>query len=88
MANAWTNGVKPYVDRPAAAPIILASAMPMLKKRSGYFCANMHDIVQLDTSASSATIFGSLPISASASPYACLVAIFSAMIQPSNSALR
>ena len=29
-----------------------------------------------------------LPIPASASPYACLVAIFSAMIQPSNSALR
>ena len=56
--------------KPAAMPIILYSAMPQLKKRSGYSLPNTPDLVELETSASSTTTFSfCAPYFKSEAPY-------------------
>ena len=58
MAKLDTKGTSPMVDRPAATPIMLASAMPQSKKRSGATFWNMAVQVETDRSASSTTSSG------------------------------
>jgi hypothetical protein len=58
MAKVLVNTFLPQVDRPAATVVMLASAMPMLKKRSGYLSANFLLMVEPDRSASSTTNWG------------------------------
>ena len=61
----------PASDRPAATPSMFASAIPIWKKRSGYFFANFFDRVLSDRSASSTTSSGCVsPRRTSASPNA------------------
>ena len=58
MAKEWMKGFFPQVARPAAMPVMLASAMPMLKNRSGQTSANFLLMVEPDRSASSTTTSG------------------------------
>jgi hypothetical protein len=63
------KGSLPLSARPPAMPTMLASAMPQVKKRSGYFSPNRALKVDFARSASSTTRFGfSPPSSASAWP--------------------
>src|SRR6185436_6240351 len=68
-ANEQQNGTLPASDRPAATPSMFASAIPIWKKRSGYFLANFFDRVLSERSASSTTSSGCVsPSRAIASP--------------------
>ncbi len=68
MAKELANTFLPVVAIPAAIDIILPSAIPILKNRSGYLSLKLADIVQQAKSASSTTTFSLLPYSANASP--------------------
>ena len=69
MAKVFVKGLKPQVDIPAATPVMLHSAMPMSKKRSGYFAAKPFVIVAPAKSASKTTSSGYFSASStSASP--------------------
>src|SRR5690606_21270864 len=71
-----TKGILPHEAMPAAAPIIWASWIPILKKRSGNSLAKWWVIVDADKSASNTTSSGtSRPSSFSAMPYASRVAL-------------
>src|SRR3954452_15612258 len=75
-AKLATRLVLPALARPPATPTRLLSAIPMLKKRSGYFLPNHSVRVELLTSASTTTRSGWLPPSASsARPKASRVAL-------------
>ena len=68
--------VLPDAANPDAIPTRLLSAMPMLKKRSGYFLPNHSVRVELLTSASTTTRLGySSPSASSARPNASRVAL-------------
>ena len=58
MAKLLAKGILPQVARPAAIPAMLASAIPMLKNRSGQTSANFLLMVEPDRSASSTTNSG------------------------------
>ena len=74
-AKVDANGIFPAEAKPAATPIILASAIPVLKKRSLYSLANTEVFVDEDKSASKTTISGFIaPKRFSVSPYASRVA--------------
>src|SRR5207302_9473079 len=60
-----TYGIFPARASPAAIPIILASAIPTLKKRSGYRSAKRLVFIETEVSAPSTTILGSLEPSSS-----------------------
>ena len=69
IANVFVKGLKPQVDIPAATPVMLHSAMPMSKKRSGYLAAKPFVMVALERSASKTTSSGYCSASStSASP--------------------
>src|SRR5436190_9716289 len=75
-ANEAAKGIFPVSARPAATPIMFASAIPTLKARSGYFFAKPAVIVDFERSASSVTMRSSLaPRSSRASPNAARVAL-------------
>ncbi len=64
--------------KPAAIPIILASAIPIWKKRSGAFSMNFSIFSEPIRSAQSATTFGFLSASsANPAPKPLLVSFFS-----------
>src|SRR5919112_308743 len=70
------TGVLPEEARPPAIPTRLLSAIPMLKKRSGYFLPNHSVRVELETSASTTTTSGwSAPYASRALPNASRVAL-------------
>ena len=80
MANEDTKGIVPVEAIPAATLIILPSAIPQSKNRSGCSFANRQVLVACARSASRTTK-GYLSASAtSALPYASLVAILSAIL--------
>ena len=69
MAKELLKGFSPAAAMPAAIPVMLHSAMPQSKKRSGNFAAKLFVIVAPDRSASSTTSSGYCsPSAASASP--------------------
>ena len=71
-----TNGILPAAARPAPTEIKFCSAIPTLKKRSGHAPLKVSVLVDLDKSASKTIIFVfSLPMRASALPYASRVAL-------------
>ena len=77
IANVLANTMFPLVAIPAAAAIILPSAIPKLKCCSGATFFTSPVFVEPDKSASSTRIFlFSFASSASAFPYASRVAIF------------
>ncbi len=81
MANDDANGMNPVADIPAATDIMLLSAIPQSKKRSGKAFLNFIVFVASAKSASNTTIFGYFaPNSTSASPYASRVAILSPIL--------
>ena len=57
IANVLANGIFPEAARPAATPIILASAIPQSKNRSGYAFLKIPVLVAAARSASSTTRF-------------------------------
>src|SRR3954452_361329 len=68
--------ILPELARPPAIPTRLLSAIPMLKKRSGYFLPNHSVRVELLTSASTTTRSGkSAPSASRARPNASRVAL-------------
>src|SRR3954451_22199569 len=68
--------ILPELARPPAIPTRLLSAIPMLKKRSGYFLPNHSVRVELETSASTTTTSGwSAPYASRALPNASRVAL-------------
>jgi hypothetical protein len=68
-AKVLAKAILPLTARPAAVDIMLASAMPISKNRSGIASWNRTDIVDLHRSASKATIrLSALPSSTSVSP--------------------
>src|SRR5687767_5118954 len=74
-AKLATTGTLPLAARPAATPAMLLSAMPTLKKRSGWSCPNHSVRVELLTSPSTTTMRSFfLPSSRSAWPNASRVA--------------
>src|SRR3954454_17032446 len=74
--NEQRKGSLPVNASPAAVPIMLASAIPISKNRSGNFLAKISDLVDLARSASSTTISVCFsPRRARDSPKACLVAL-------------
>ena len=76
MAKEDTNGILPAAAKPAPTEIKFCSAIPTLKKRSGHSFLNVSVLVDFDKSASRTIILEfSLPIFASALPYASRVAL-------------
>ncbi len=68
-AKLLMKGIFPTLAMPAAMAVMLASAMPTLKKRSGHALPKTADLVEPLTSASSTTTSGfSLPYLARDSP--------------------
>src|ERR1051325_5753406 len=82
QANEHTKRILPVSARPAPTPIMLDSAIPRLKARSGWVLANFTVIVDLERSASSVTMRGSrAPSSRRASPNAAREAL-AAIVSP------
>src|SRR5690242_15313977 len=80
-ANEHANGTFPESARPAAAPIMLASWIPISKKRDGNALAKPSLLVDLERSASRTTTLGnSWPALTRASPNASRVALGFAVI--------
>src|SRR3954451_16972735 len=86
--------ILPELARPPAIPTRLLSAIPMLKKRSGYFLPNHSVRVELLTSASTTTTsVWSAPSASRARPNASRVALpssrfdFNAEVAPAMSSL-
>ena len=70
-AKVEAKGIFPAVAKPAATPIILLSAIPVLKNRLGYSFAKVAVLVEQDKSASNTTISVFWPPnSLKVSPYA------------------
>src|SRR5437773_1826889 len=76
QAKEHAKGILPVSASPEATPIMLDSAMPRLKARSGWVLANFTVMVDFERSASSVTMRGSrAPSSRSASPNAAREAL-------------